>query len=106
MLRQARHRAKKQGVPCTLTVADFHIPEVCPVLGIRLQKGRASGLDSSPSLDRVYPPLGYVPGNVIVVSTRANRLKDNGSPDEHQRIADFYSTFMRDRFMRPAETDN
>lgn len=29
----------------------------------------------SPSLDRISPELGYVPGNVRVISDKANRLK-------------------------------
>lgn len=30
---------------------------------------------------------GYVPGNVEVISFRANRIKNNGTADEHERIA-------------------
>jgi hypothetical protein len=35
--------------------------------------------DGSPSLDRIDPGQGYVPGNVRVISDRANRLKGDRS---------------------------
>lgn len=80
MLSRARARAKKHGVPFNITVSDISIPEFCPVLGIPLKcvAGRGGG-DSSPSLDRIIPSLGYVAGNVVVISSRANRLKNDGS---------------------------
>lgn len=30
---------------------------------------------------------GYVPGNVVVMSYRANRLKNDGTAEEHEIIA-------------------
>lgn len=104
MLQSARHRAKKAGVPCLLSVDDFSIPELCPVLGIRLQRspGKRGGMSPfSPSLDRVKPELGYVPGNVIVVSMRANFLKNNASPEELQLVAKFYSALTSQSTARP-----
>jgi hypothetical protein len=32
---------------------------------------------NSPSLDRIVPEVGYIDGNVRVISDRANRLKSN-----------------------------
>jgi hypothetical protein len=43
--------------------------------------------DASPSLDRVDPRKGYVPGNVRVISDRANRLKGDRSLSEIQALA-------------------
>jgi hypothetical protein len=82
----AKHRARLYGVPFALKPSDIVIPEVCPVLGIRLTVN-GPRRDSTASLDRIVPELGYVPGNVAVVSWRANLLKNNGTADEHQRIA-------------------
>lgn len=99
MVQSARHRAKKAGVPCTIGVDDFTIPECCPVLGIRLQRaeGQRGGMNyASPSLDRIRPERGYVPGNVVVVSMRANLIKNNASMDELRQIADFYSALSSD----------
>jgi hypothetical protein len=90
MLDKARERAKKQGVPCTLVLADIKIPTHCPALGILLTASRGKQwTDNSPSLDRIVPERGYVPGNVVVISMRANRIKLNADPVELDRVAKF-----------------
>lgn len=84
----ARARAKRKGVPFEISVDDIFVPEFCPVLGIKLEQGRGKGRrDHSPTLDRIEPSLGYVRGNIAVISGRANTLKSNGTPEEHVRIA-------------------
>ena len=51
----------------TITINDLVFPERCPVLNIPLlSTGKRT--DNSPSLDRIIPSLGYVPGNVKVIS--------------------------------------
>lgn len=90
LLASARHRAKCRGIPFDLVIADISIPLLCPVLGIPLSKVGEKPGDSSPSLDRIDNSKGYVRGNVVVVSWRANRLKSDGSPSELARIAEFY----------------
>jgi hypothetical protein len=41
---------------------------------------------NSPTIDRIDPRLGYVPGNVHVVSHRANRIKNNATLEEFEKI--------------------
>lgn len=89
MRHNAKWRAKKDGVPFTITYADFDIPAACPVLGIAIKRGVGRVSDNSPSLDRIEPAKGYVPGNVEVISFRANTLKSNGTADEHRLVADY-----------------
>jgi len=92
LLDHARWRAKKLGVAFSLTEQDVKIPEFCPVLGIRLEwsRGRrASANSSSPSLDRVEGAKGYVQGNVVVISNRANFLRNNASAEELRRVAEY-----------------
>ena len=79
MLYSASRRAKKYGVPFALTRGDIIIPKVCPVLGIELVRGRKGSQDASPTLDRVIPALGYVKGNIAVISSLANRIKTNAT---------------------------
>lgn len=67
------------------------IPERCPVLGIPLRLGEMSDRASSPSLDRIDPRRGYVRGNVLVVSYRANQIKSDATPDELRRVAAFFA---------------
>jgi hypothetical protein len=83
MLYNAKKRATEQGLPFDLDLTDIVIPETCPVLGIPLVRGRGhSNKDDAPSLDKIVPGLGYVKGNVRVVSFRANSLKRDASFEE------------------------
>ena len=52
-------------------------PKVCPVFGIELDWGMNGNQPNSPSLDRVNPKFGYIPGNVRLISMRANTMKQN-----------------------------
>ena len=89
VLPRIRHRAKKNGIEFTITVADIPLPTVCPVLGIPLkvefgiQTGKAPG---SPSVDRFDNSKGYIPGNVRVISVRANLLKKDANVEEIRRL--------------------
>jgi hypothetical protein len=96
LLRNARERAKEKGLPYALTKADVHIVERCPVLGVKLNwSGSAESADVStaPSLDRIDPRGGYTPGNVLLVSFRANTLKSNGSLNEMRKIVNYLEAF-------------
>lgn len=96
MLRSARERAKAAGLPFNITLDDIIIPKVCPVLGIEITPGIGTGRarPGSPSLDRIIPELGYVRGNVIVTSHRANTLKNNATVREMRRVASFYEQLV------------
>jgi len=86
----AKQRAKRFNVPFNLKEEDIVIPEYCPILGIKLQpRSIDSNRDGSPSIDRVRPELGYFKDNVVVMSYRANRIKNNGTAEEHRKIADW-----------------
>lgn len=91
LLVNAKSRAKRSGLDFDLVLGDLHIPHLCPALGIPLFKkaGRGGG-PNSPSLDRIDSSRGYVKGNVVVVSWRANSLKKDATPDELERIASFF----------------
>lgn len=78
-----RNRCKASGVPFNLTKGDIVFPETCPVLGIKIDR---SCKETSPSLDRLDPSLGYVKGNVCMISQRANRLKQDATKEELEKI--------------------
>lgn len=88
MLEYARRRAKKSGMACTIALVDIVIPETCPLLGIQLQPGKGRTSANSPSLDRILNEYGYVPGNVQVVSYRANARKGELDSDTLRQLAD------------------
>lgn len=89
LLNHACQRARKIGVPFDLTLDDIVIPEYCPVLGMKLEWGvgqRASRNIASPSIDRLIPELGYVSGNIRIISNRANHLKNNATISELEAV--------------------
>ncbi len=89
MWKSAKVRAKKYGIPFAIGLADIVIPRHCPILGIPISvtDKRVSG--HSPSLDRINPAKGYIPGNVAVISYRANTIKSDGTAAEHQAVAKY-----------------
>jgi hypothetical protein len=88
LLCSARVRAKKKNIPFDIDVSDIVVPTHCPVLGIpifvtmRENQETKRNLPNSPSLDRIQPKLGYVRGNVQVISWRANDLKKDATLEE------------------------
>lgn len=76
----AKQRAKRKGIKFTIRPSDIVIPNRCPVLGLRLAHGKDKRpIPNSPTLDRISPPKGYVPGNVVVISSLANRIKSTAN---------------------------
>ncbi len=87
MISQSRASAKKRGIEFSLVPADVFVPEYCPVLGLKLERGIWRVQDASPTIDRLDSSKGYVRGNVAVISHRANSIKSVGNADEHERVA-------------------
>lgn len=91
MLSGARRRARKFKVPFDLIIDDIlPLPTHCPVLGIPIDytvKGDGKPKDNSPSLDRIKPELGYIKGNIMIMSNRANMIKGCGTAEEHIKVA-------------------
>ena len=80
-----KSRAKAKGIPFDIEVADIVIPKFCPLLPfIKLNSAPASPTErwSSPSVDRLIPSKGYIKGNILICSMRANAIKNNASVDE------------------------
>ena len=91
LIRAARARAKQRGLRFNLTVKDIlPLPKTCPVLGLPLTVGIGRWKPVSYTIDRVDNSQGYIRGNVIVVSRRANTLKGDASLAEMMALADFY----------------
>jgi len=93
MLVRAKIRAKEKELAFNLTLADIEIPKRCPVFGILLRKATGVPDDASPELDRIDSRKGYVKGNVMVISRKANKMKQNATLAELRRFAQFYATF-------------
>lgn len=82
----ARKRAGKNGIKFTITVEDVVIPTHCAWLGTLLDPVRSGRRSYGPSIDRIDNALGYVPGNVEIISTLANALKSDSTLEELARM--------------------
>lgn len=72
----ARTRSRKKGIEFTISKEDIIIPKRCPITGCLLTKGDGYNPNAM-SLDRVDNKKGYIPGNVRVISRRANLMKSS-----------------------------
>lgn len=82
MWKRAKSRAEKYGYDFNIEESDIIIPEVCPLLGIKIFCGDKDDYESSPSLDRIDNSKGYIKGNVWVISKKANSMKNSASAKE------------------------
>ena len=93
ILSNIRCMCKKKGLPFNLTFEDLlPLPDACPVLGLPFDlgfTGKKGFKDYSPSVDRVVGKLGYVRGNVRVISMKANRIRSNASWQKIQAVANY-----------------
>jgi hypothetical protein len=95
---RARQRGRQRGMESTITPGDLVWPSHCPVLGFKLdyversgQRGNQRLQPNWPSLDRWDSTKGYVPGNVFVISHRANTLKNSATYAEILKVAKYLS---------------
>lgn len=87
VLNGARDRARKKGVVCTLVLNDVYEvllnSDRCPILGVSMTWHNGENYDPyARTLDRINPKLGYVTGNIWIVSMRGNQIKSDASLPE------------------------
>jgi hypothetical protein len=86
-----KSKASGRGLEFNITLVDLlPLPVTCPVLGLVIDytgKQKSGRIDTSPSVDRIDNTKGYVPGNVRVISWRANKLKSDATAAELRLIA-------------------
>ena len=78
----ARERSKVNNLAFNLETEDIIFPRICPYLNIAIQYGQQVHSPESPSLDKIDPSLGYIKGNIQVISRIANTMKTNATITE------------------------
>jgi hypothetical protein len=89
MVERAKSSAKQRGLEFAITTGDLVWPTHCSILGIELcydRDKKTPQRDNYPTLDRWDNSKGYVPGNVFVISWRANRMKWHSTVKELEAI--------------------
>ena len=93
-----KRRAEQKGIKFTLTKDDIkelfaNRPKVCPILGIEIKYSelnvKKSLTDYSPSIDRLIPDKGYTKNNVSIISNLANRIKQDATVDQIEKVYKF-----------------
>jgi hypothetical protein len=80
MLANLQAKCKRTGIECSITEGDIVIPARCPVFNTPFViGGSVETRAQAPSIDRIDPNKGYIPGNVQVISFKANAMKQNAS---------------------------
>jgi hypothetical protein len=93
LLNTVKYRAKKKGLDFNLIEEDLIIPDYCPLLEIRIAKtGSHKNSANSPSIDRINSSLGYIRGNIRIISYRANILKNSITKEE---VYIFYKNMLK-----------
>lgn len=85
LYQSAKSRAKELDIEFSITKEDIIIPDECPILKVPFVRRTLY----APSLDRINPALGYVPGNVQVITRKANVMKNNATHEELKRFAEW-----------------
>lgn len=91
MVTTARIRASKENLPFDIDAdyikSIFPCDWKCPVFQLSLSiSTKGQSRDNSPSLDKLIPALGYIKGNCVVISLKANRMKNNGTLQELEQL--------------------
>lgn len=89
-------RCKKAGTPCDpVLLRSIECPRFCPVLGTPINFARGRGHrppENTASFDRIDPAGGYVVGNVIIISKKANAMKSDATVQQLCRFAQWVLT--------------
>jgi len=101
IIRNIKHRAKECGREFQLDFnwIDNNTKDYCPIFGIKFTflEGNGYHINSSPSVDRIDNSIGYIPENCVVVSHRANSMKNNGNEDELYKLSVFYNNLRENK---------
>ena len=96
MLWQAKASASQKNLSFNLDETDIIIPTHCKYLEIPLTQSLGSGVVwSNASLDRIDSSLGYIKGNVEVISRKANTMKNMATDEELVTFAKNVLTIYR-----------
>lgn len=89
----SRRRSKEKNLPFNLDVKYLQsiYTKDCPIFKQPMTWGNLGAGKNiySPSLDRIVPSLGYVRGNVVFISDKANRIKAEFEAKDLYAVADW-----------------
>lgn len=79
---KAKQRALKHNLEFNIEESDIIIPKICPILEVPLEWGTKGNYEYTPSIDRIDNEKGYIKGNVMIISKKANSMKNSATIHE------------------------
>ncbi len=86
LARNSRARAKRAGIQHTIRWNDIVVPDRCPILDEEFWPVLGQQTPTSATIDRKDSKIGYVPGNIWVISLEANKAKGRLSLEQLERL--------------------
>lgn len=90
LFRSRQNSAKSRGTPFQITLEDLPIPDVCPVLKTPFVRKTPFAM----SIDKIEPGLGYIPGNVQIISRKANLMKNDATKEELKNFGKWIKEYL------------
>ena len=89
-----RQECRKRGIAFNLTpdYLEATWTNQCPILGVDMSILSHKDELYAPQLDRIDPNEGYVMGNVMWLSRRANNIKGNATVEELEAVLRWLNT--------------
>ena len=75
---RSKASAQTRGIEFSISKEDIVIPEHCPVLLTPFEYNT----EQTMSVDRIDNSKGYIPGNIQIISRRANTMKNSASRED------------------------
>jgi hypothetical protein len=97
-----KYLCKKSTITCSGNIFTLTFEEYCslletkncPICNVTLTLGEGEQDPCTLSLDQKKPGQGYTKENVHVICYRCNRIKNDGTAEEHRRIADYMDSLV------------
>ena len=100
-----KQSAIKRGFEFSLTKDDLlPRPSHCKYLRIELNYSAKTVAPNSPSVNRIDPTKGYIPGNIEIISNKANIMLSNASEEELDTFIKQYLALKKGVFVQSAPT--
>lgn len=84
--------AKKRGILFDITyedIVDLLLTEKCPICSIDMVASPSRNSPTNKSIDRIDASQPYTRKNCLCICYRCNRIKGDGTAEDHQRIANW-----------------
>jgi predicted Rdx family selenoprotein len=83
----SKTNSRRTGMIHTIEVSDIPSPEKCVYTGMILnyspgRRKKHSEYQNTASIDRIDPRLGYIEGNIQIITMQANRMKNDATIEE------------------------